>query len=188
MCNGLRERFNGTLKKMLKRMAAEQPKEWSRFIAPLLFAYHEVPQASLQFSSFELVYGRSVRGPLQVLRELWDEEEPDPAVKTTYTYVLHLAERLRETCEVAKQELLKAKEIYKSYHDKRTKLRIPEEEDQCLLLLPTAHKLLSQWQGPFEVVKHLSDLNYLVQVGPDQKRFHINMLKKYHTSSCMFGS
>ncbi|XP_076028738.1 uncharacterized protein LOC143017759 [Oratosquilla oratoria] len=182
MCNGLCERFNGTLKKMLKRMAAEQPKEWPRFIAPLLFAYREVPQASLQFSPFELVYSRSVRGPLQVLRELWDEEEPDPAVKTTYAYVLDLAERLRETCEVAKQELLKAKEVQKAYYDKKTKLRILEEGDQCLFLLPTAHnKLLSQWQGPFEVVKHLSDLNYLVQVGPDQKRFHINMLKKYYT-------
>ncbi|XP_076069199.1 uncharacterized protein LOC143041247 [Oratosquilla oratoria] len=163
-------------------MAAEQPKEWPRFIAPLLFANREVPQASLQFSPFELVYGRSVRGPLQVLRELWDEEEPDPAVKTTYAYVLDLAERLRETCEVAKQELLKAKEVQKAYYDKKTKLRILEEGDQCLLLLPTAHnKLLSQWQGPFEVVKRLNDLNYLVQVGPDQKRFHINMLKKYYT-------
>ncbi|XP_076037605.1 uncharacterized protein LOC143023037 [Oratosquilla oratoria] len=101
---------------------------------------------------------------------------------TTYAYVLDLAERLRETCEVAKQELLKAKEVQKTYYDKKTKLRILEEGDQCLLLLPTAHnKLLSQWQGPFEVVKRLNDLNYLVQVGPDQKRFHINILKKYYT-------
>ncbi|XP_076057222.1 uncharacterized protein LOC143034759 [Oratosquilla oratoria] len=139
-----------------------------------------VPQASLQFSPFELVYGRSVRGPLQVLRELW-EEEPDPAVKTTYAYVLDLAEQLRETYEVTRQELLKAKEVQQSYYDKKTKLRILEEGDQCLLL-PTAHnKLLSQWQGPFEVVKRLSDLNCLVQVGPDQKRIHINMLKKYYT-------
>ncbi|XP_076036800.1 uncharacterized protein LOC143022464 [Oratosquilla oratoria] len=181
MWNGLCERFNGTLKNTLKRMVAEQPKEWPQFTAPLLFTYREVPQALLQFSPFELVYGRSVRGPLQVLRELWDEEEPDLAVKTTYAYVLDLAERLRETCEVAKQELLKAKEVQKSYYDKKTKLRIFEEGDQCFLLLPIAHKLLSQWQGPFEVVKRLSDLNYIVKVGPDQKRFHINMLKKYYT-------
>ncbi|XP_076064973.1 uncharacterized protein LOC143039013 [Oratosquilla oratoria] len=174
MCNGLSERFSGILKKMLKRMEAEQPKEWPcanrpRFIAPLLFAYLEVPQASLQFSPFELVYGRSVRGPLQVLRELWDEEEPDPAVKTTYSYVLDLAKRLRETCKVAKQELLKAKEVQKSYYDKKTKPRILEKGDQCLLLLPTAHnKLLSQWQGIFEVVKRLSDLNYRVELVESQ--------------------
>ncbi len=78
---------------------------------------------------------------------------------------------------MAKQELLKAKEVQKSYYNKKTKLRILEEGDKCLLLLPTAHnKLLAQWKGPFEVVKHLNDLNYLVQVGPNQKRFHINML------------
>ena len=43
MANGLCERFNGTLKKMLKRMAAEQPRDWPRCIAPLLFAYREAP-------------------------------------------------------------------------------------------------------------------------------------------------
>ena len=95
MCNGLCERFKDTLKKMLKRMAAEQPKEWPRFIALLLFAYRKV-HASIQFSPFELVYGRSVRGPLQVLRELWNDEEADPTVTTTHAYVLDLANRLRK--------------------------------------------------------------------------------------------
>ena len=108
MCNGLCERFNRTLKRMLKRMAAEQPKEWSRCIAPLLFAYREAHQASLGFSPFDLVYGRTVREPLQVLREVWDDEESDPDVKTTYTYIINLAERLKHTCEIAREELLKA--------------------------------------------------------------------------------
>ena len=94
---------------MLKRMAAEQPKEWPRFIALLLFAYRKV-QASIQFSPFELVYGRSVRGPLQVLRELCDDEEADSIVTTTYAFILDLANWLRETCEVTKEELLKPKE------------------------------------------------------------------------------
>ena len=39
MCNGLVERFNGTLKSMLKRMCAEKPKDWDRYIPALLFAY-----------------------------------------------------------------------------------------------------------------------------------------------------
>ena len=51
MCNGLVEKFNGTLKQMLKRMCAVRPNDW----APLLFAYREVPQDSLGFSPFELV-------------------------------------------------------------------------------------------------------------------------------------
>lgn len=69
-CNGLVEKFNGTLKQMLRRMAAERPKDWDRYIAPLLFAYREVPQESMGFSSFELLYGRTVRGPMVILREM----------------------------------------------------------------------------------------------------------------------
>ena len=89
-CNGLVEKFNGTLKSMLKKMCRECPRDWDRYISPLLFAYREAPQASLGFSPFELLYGRTVRGPMTILRELWTSEDTDPEVKTTYEYVLDL--------------------------------------------------------------------------------------------------
>ena len=41
--NGLCERFNGTLKQML-RTFGEAHKDWERFLPHLLFAYREVPQ------------------------------------------------------------------------------------------------------------------------------------------------
>ncbi|GFO27412.1 Zinc finger protein [Plakobranchus ocellatus] len=41
MCNGLVERFNATLKTCLRRMCNEQPRQWHRYINPLLFAYRE---------------------------------------------------------------------------------------------------------------------------------------------------
>ena len=44
--NGLVERFNGTLKTMLKKLAIEQPAQWDTFFPALLFAYHEAPQES----------------------------------------------------------------------------------------------------------------------------------------------
>ena len=71
MANGLCERFNGTLKKMLLRLCSEQPREWDRYLEPLLFAYREIPQESTGYSPFELLYGRTVRGPMAILRELW---------------------------------------------------------------------------------------------------------------------
>ena len=40
--------------------------------------YREVPQASREFSPFELLYGHQVRGPLDVLKESWAEaREPE---------------------------------------------------------------------------------------------------------------
>lgn len=181
-CNGLCEKFNGTLKRMLKRMTAEQPKEWPRYLAPLLFAYRETPQCSLGYSPFELVYGRLARGPLQVLRELWDGDREEPAATSIYQYVLDLGERLQATCDLAKEELLKSRITQKKYYDRKARLRVLQEGDQCLLLLPTsANKLLAQWKGPYKVVRRHSNVNYVVKVGNEEKKFHINMLKKYYS-------
>jgi hypothetical protein len=109
MCNGLVEKFNGTLKQILKRMCAERPKDWDKYLNALLFAYREVPHESLGFSPFELLYGRSVRGPIMILIELWTKEIPDEDTKSTYQYILDLRERLEETCEIAQQQLKKAR-------------------------------------------------------------------------------
>ena len=68
ICNGLVERFNGTLKKMLRRLCNEQPRQWHRFVNPLLFAYREAPQEATGFSSFELLYGRTVADRFKSLR------------------------------------------------------------------------------------------------------------------------
>ena len=89
-CNGLVEEFNGTLKRMLRRLCHEKPRQWHRIINPLLFAYREARQEATEFSPFELLYGRTVRGPVQILKELWSEEEEVPKVTTSYQFVLEL--------------------------------------------------------------------------------------------------
>ena len=45
--NGLVEKCNATLKSMLRKICEEKPKDWDRYIEPLLFAYREAPQHSL---------------------------------------------------------------------------------------------------------------------------------------------
>ena len=53
---------------MLKKLCEEKPKDLDRYLVPLLLAYREVPQATLGFSPFELLYSRTVRGPMSVLK------------------------------------------------------------------------------------------------------------------------
>ena len=67
---------------MLKKMYSEQLKDWDKYINALLFAYREVPQESLGFSPFEMLYGRSVRGPMSILKELWTHDISDAETKT----------------------------------------------------------------------------------------------------------
>jgi len=73
--DGLVERFNQTLKEMLRKTASEEGKDWDKLLPYVLFAYREVPQESTGFSPFELVYGREVRGPLDVLKETWESTQ-----------------------------------------------------------------------------------------------------------------
>jgi len=89
-------------------MCAEKPKDWDRYVGPLLFAYREVKQDSLGYSPFELLHGRTVRGSISILRELMTNEKVEPEVKTTYEYVLDLKDRLQSTCELAQIELHKS--------------------------------------------------------------------------------
>jgi hypothetical protein len=62
------ERFNQTLKAMLKKTASEEGKDLDKLISFLVFAHREFPQESTGYSPFELLYGRDVRGPLDVLK------------------------------------------------------------------------------------------------------------------------
>ena len=179
-CNGLVERFNGTLKSMIKKMCEEKPKDWDRYINPLLFAYRETPHEHTGFAPFELLFGRTVRGPMMILKELWTKEVQEPEIKSTYQYVLDLRERLEETCKLAQQESSKAKQKYTFHYNKRTKSRECEVGDEVLLLLPTdGNKLLMQWRGPFPIVAKKNRMDYTIDLGKVQKTFHINMLKKY---------
>ena len=73
--DGLVERFNQTLKAMLRKVAVQEGKDWDLLIPYVLFTYREVPQCSTGFSPFELLYGRDVRGPLDVLNMGGDREE-----------------------------------------------------------------------------------------------------------------
>ena len=95
-------KFIGTLTSMLRKMCAERPQDWDRYLNAVLFAYREVPQESLGFSPFELLYGRTVRGPMRILRELWTGDVASEEVKTTYQYVLDLRNKLESTCQMAR--------------------------------------------------------------------------------------
>ena len=181
ICNGLVEKFNGTLKLILKRLCSEQPMLWDRFLPATLFAYREVPQESLGFAPFELLYGRTVRGPLNILRTIWTKEIKETQLENSYQYVLDLKGRIEETCRIAREELRKASCRYKKAYDKRARPRSMRVGDQALILLPTdCNKLTMQWKGPFRVIGQVAKYDYMLDVNGKNRTFHLNILKKYH--------
>ena len=180
ICNGLVEKYNGLIKKILRKMCAEQPKQWDRYLPALLFALREIPNSSLGYSPFELLYGRNVRGPMSILRELWTNQSVEAEARSEYQYVVDLRERLSETWELAQKSLSETAQKYKCYYDVKSKPRKLKIGQKVLILLPSEHnKLLIQWKGPFEVVGVKRENDYLIDVNGSKRLFHINLLKQY---------
>ncbi|KAK7113985.1 hypothetical protein V1264_000125 [Littorina saxatilis] len=178
--NGLTEKFNSTLKHMMKKLCQEQPKDWDKFLPALLFAYREVPQESLKFSPFELLYGREVRGPMQVLRQVWTNEDTADETRSTVSHIVDLTNKIEKTCEIAKNNLSKAALKYTKAYNKRTKERSLAVGDKVLLLLPEKHnKLQLTWKGPYPVIEKVGSCNYRVKIKGRDKLLHANLLKLY---------
>ncbi len=134
---------------MLRKFVSETGKDWDKWLLYLLFAYCEGPQSSMGFSPFKLLYTHQVRGPLDVLRETW-EESGKAQDMNIISYVLKMQEQLMKTTAMARENLLQSQTQQKKWYDQSTRHRSFELGEEVLLLLPTSeHKLLAKWQGPY---------------------------------------
>lgn len=183
--DGLVERFNQTLKNMLRKFVADTGRDWDKWLPFVLFAYREVPQASTGFSPFELLYGWQVQGPLDLLKKGWEEE---PASKMEekggiVQYVLEMRDRLEQYREQAKENLKEKQRAQKIWYDQHARLRQFQPGQKVLLLLPTStSKLLAKWQGPYSIVRKMGPVTYEVHhpdKGKTRQTYHVNLLKEW---------
>ena len=181
MGTGRIERLHSTLKSVLKKLCSSQPQEWHRFLIPTLFALREVPSDRTGFSPFELLYGRQMRGPVTVLRELWENVELKEDSRTSYQYLLDLKSRLEDGISIASYNAEVSQNTYKHYFDLTSKDRKLQVGDEVLVLLPdTSNKLLMSWRGPYKVLECRNRVNYLIDEAGRARLYHINLLKQYY--------
>ncbi len=183
--DGLTERFNQTLKQMLRKFVCDSGTDWDQWLPYLLFAYREVPQSSTGFSPFELLYGHEVRGPLALLREMWEGDPGRGELTNVVSYVVQMRERLEEMTALAQSHLAEAQIRQKTWYDQSARERQFEPGQKVLVMLPSHEsKLLAKWQGPYEVKKKLGPTTYEVAAS-DQNRptrtLHINLLTRIRT-------
>ncbi|XP_067442125.1 uncharacterized protein [Thunnus thynnus] len=169
--DGLVERFNKTLKSMLRKFVNDSGSDWNQWLPFLLFAYREVPQSSTGFSPFQLLYGHSVRGPMDVLKEAWEGPMPQQQC-SELSYVLKMRDKLDQFQELANGNLGQAQERQKQRYDTASRWRVFQEGQKVLLLLPTADSgLLAKWQGPYKVTKKTGPVTYELFL-PDRRKRH----------------
>ena len=180
---GALERYHQTLKTMMRTYCEEHTIDWDKGIPLLLFATREVPVESLGFSPFELVFGHKVRGPLKLMEELILNEEETPINVVNYVHTVQ--ERLIETFNLARDNIKSSQFKMKRWYDSKSRERNFLVGDKVLVLLPIqGQPLKSKFCGPYEVIKKLNDVNYIIST-PDRIKetrvCHVNMLKLFHT-------
>lgn len=76
--DGLVESFNQTLKEMLSKFPLGELRWWDQLILLLLLAIQWVPQSSMKFSPFELLYGHVPQGLLYLIHKTREHHHGHP--------------------------------------------------------------------------------------------------------------
>ena len=163
---GALERFHQTLKAMMRKFCLNVSKSWEGDLPFLLFAIRSVPNESLGLSPFEVVFGHNVRGPLDVLRESWEEANINPE---------HIGEWLSKTrgklysaWGMVRENLIKAQTKMKAMYDFKSKSRQFHKGDSVLVLLPVpGDPLHAKFMGPYTIEKKVNETNYVINT-PDR--------------------
>ena len=176
--NGTCERMHGTLGAMLTK-AAIAGQDWVGQVPFALFALRAAPNRDTGFSPFELVFGRRVRTPLDILHQGWAEVEFSEL--DTEEWAEWLVEKLEVWHSVMKERGEVASHKRKMTFDKKSVTREFEVGEEVLCRIPgMIPKLRESWHGPYPIVGKLNRVDYEVDLGKGRTRvLHINNLKKH---------
>ena len=180
--DGLVERFNRTLKQMLKKVMEADGRNWDQLLPYLMFSIREVPQSSTGHSPFELLYGRRPRGLLDIAKEAW-EQQPSPH-RTMVEHVGDMRDRMATLWPLVREHMQEAQVAQARVYNRGAQQRDFQPGDKVLVLVPTTEcTFLARWNGPYEVLEKVGEVNYRVRQpgrrSPTQI-YHVNLLKKWN--------
>ena len=178
--NGALERWHSTLKAMMRKSGKGRT-EWDQLLPMLLFAYREAVHEATGFSPFHLLFGREVRGPLDIVKEQWEGKEVLPV--SIVEYLSNLYDHMETIAEIAGSEDEKAKKKYKQWYDRSTTEHSFEVGEHVLVLMPDGtSKLEAAYMGPYVILEQVSPVTYRVDLKSHGGRVvHTNLLKKWTT-------
>ena len=110
---GALERFHQTFKNLLELYCVETGSEWDQGIDLLMFAVRDADNESLGFSPFKLLYGRDIRGPLQLLKDVWLDENKE--YENRSDYMTKFIENLKKIRSFASKNLKLSQESRSHY-------------------------------------------------------------------------
>ena len=116
---GALEGFHQTLENLLKMYCMENEKDWDEGLDLLLFAIRDSKNSSTDFTPFQLLFGREIRGPLKVLKDTWINSSQNYNSRCEYLNQFKL--KLEQIQSFATKNLEKAQSNMQEQFDLKTK-------------------------------------------------------------------
>ena len=168
-CNGLVEKVNGMICKIIAKQVVDRPKDWDKHLTAALWAYRTSFKVSMQFTPFHLVYGQEAILPIEVelssLRLLEGRQgQPKERLKQR---ILDL-QRLELDREAAMDYYIKQAI---QQRDKINKKRKEKELEEGMMVLRYDNRLDNEhgakfqkrWEGPFFIFQKFKNGSYRLE-------------------------
>ena len=149
-CNGMIERFNRTLKSMLRKHVSKFGVQWDTYLYGVLWAYRNVPHSSTGEMPSFLLYGFDCHHPTEAA--LLPPKALGPTDVSDYREELILS--LSSARALANKTNTQAQSCQKAQYDKRTVSPKLKVGDWVLIYFPEDEtgkfrKLSRPWHGPY---------------------------------------
>ncbi|MCO5593358.1 hypothetical protein L7F22_047370 [Adiantum nelumboides] len=168
-CNGLVEKTNGVLCKIITKHVRDRPQDWDRHLIAALWAYITSFKVSTQFTPYHLVYGQEALLPIEVelgsLRVL--ARETTSSKEKLEQRILDL-QRLELDREAATDYYIT--QANKKREQFNNKVKEKKLEEGMLVMrydsrldLSHSKKFLQRWEGPYVIFKKFKNESYRLQ-------------------------
>ena len=194
MGNGMVERYNQTLLKMLGTLEDHQKADWKSHIPTLVHAYNCTHHESTGYSPYYLMFGRHPRLAIDALLGL-----PTDSISgaSQSDYVVKLRDRMSTAYKKAQEIADKAGKRNKHHYDQRARSSLLAEGDRVLVRnvsLRGKQKLADRWESaPYIVLSQPNPDIPVYEVKREGARYkksrtlHRNLLLPFMSTTDVLG-
>ena len=152
-CDGMVERFNRTLKAMVRKQATKFGSQWDQYLSGVLWAYRNTPHEATGEKPSFLLFGMDCRSPTEAALL---PPTPIQAVDVS-DYREEMILSLSTARDLASKCIQRAQKKYKKHYDQKAAPRPYRVSDWVLVKFPheetgSLRKLSQPWHGPYRIL------------------------------------
>lgn len=166
------ERVHRDLKTFLRIYGQENPESWDVLLPFFVHAHNTSVHSSTKFTPFELMFGRKANLPNVLKRE------PTP-IYNYDDYVASLKFKMQKSATMAKENMIRAKEMNKKYYDQKAEFRSFNVGEWVAIRNPSSDKFAEEFQGPYRIERKVSDSTYIVKIRNRLRSVNIKRIRPF---------